>query len=231
MAAVKSDDEESRKADDNRRRASVMTDVTSELRGFLAAADAFDEALGEVLDVNGTDLRCLDLLDRLGTMTAGSLATVAGLSTGAVTFLVDRLERGGFVKRRRDLFDRRRVLVEPTAKALDQIRRLHEPLIAAWREATESFSIEELRLVEKFLHLGRTVYEEQVPALRSKAPHRDASVGSAVAQLTAAVKAQATAEAIERIELTARKLQAKAAARRSTARAKLKDDSGSRNSE
>ena len=95
---------------DERKRS--IEELSRALRAFLSASDAFDEALGRVLGLNPTDVRCVDLLDQYGTMTAGALAGVAGLSTGAVTFLLDRLERAGFVRRVRDLDDRRRVLVE-----------------------------------------------------------------------------------------------------------------------
>jgi len=64
-------------------------------------------------------MRCLDILGRRGPMTAGQLSDESGLSTGAVTFLLDRLELAGMVKRRRDTDDRRRVWVElvPAARS------------------------------------------------------------------------------------------------------------------
>ena len=90
----------------------TMEELAQALRVFLSASDAFDDALGKVLGLHPTDVRCVDLLDQHGTMTAGALSELAGLSTGAVTFLLDRLERAGFVRRMRDVHDRRRVLVE-----------------------------------------------------------------------------------------------------------------------
>src|SRR5271165_2004375 len=102
----------------------MLEEIPRALRAFLSASDAFDEVLGNVLGLNPTDVRCVDLLDQYGTMTAGALAEVAGLSTGAVTFLLDRLERAGFVRRVRDLEDRRRVLVEIAPFAKDQIVEL-----------------------------------------------------------------------------------------------------------
>ena len=116
---------------ENRKRA--LEELTRALRSFLSASDAFEEALGRVLGLNATDLRCLDLLDQYGTMTAGALAEVAGLSTGAVTFLLDRLEHGGFVRRVRDLEDRRRVLVELVPLARDQLKELRSGLTEAGR--------------------------------------------------------------------------------------------------
>src|SRR5208283_5850241 len=105
----------------NEERKCSLDELTRALRAFLSASDAFDETLGNVLGLNATDVRCVDLLDQYGTMTAGALASVAGLSTGAVTFLLDRLERAGFVRRVRDLEDRRRVMVELVPLARDQI--------------------------------------------------------------------------------------------------------------
>ena len=103
-------------------RKNTMEELGRALRVFLSASDAFDEVLGKVLGLNPTDVRCVDLLDQHGTLTAGALAELAGLSTGAVTFLLDRLERAGFVRRLRDVQDRRRVLVELDPLAEEGIR-------------------------------------------------------------------------------------------------------------
>src|SRR5206468_2624735 len=73
-----------------------------------------DEAAAEYLGINPTDGRALDVIDQHGRITAGELARELRLSTGAVTTLVDRLERAGFAHRVRDEDDRRRVLIEVT---------------------------------------------------------------------------------------------------------------------
>jgi DNA-binding MarR family transcriptional regulator len=181
------------------------------LRAFLSASDAFDEALGKVLGLNPTDVRCVDLLDQYGTMTAGALAEVAGLSTGAVTFLLDRLERAGFVRRVRDAQDRRRVLVELIPLARQQIFELHLGLAEAWRASAQHFSSSDLRSILSFLREGAKLYEAQVPVLCAQVPSTNGlSVSDGRKAIKAAVKAQAKAEALEKLELTARKLQKKA---------------------
>ncbi|MGA2530967.1 MAG: MarR family transcriptional regulator [Acidimicrobiales bacterium] len=194
---------------ENRKRA--LEDLTRGLRAFLSASDAFDEALGRVLGLNPTDLRCLDLLDQYGTMTAGALAEVAGLSTGAVTFLLDRLERSGFVRRVRDLQDRRRVLVELVPLARDQLKELRSALTEAWYESAQRFSVSDLQAIIDFLQGGAKLYESQVPALCARIPTgAGARTAEGRAAIRAAVKAQAKAEALEKLEQTARKLQLKA---------------------
>src|ERR1700722_9954215 len=89
-----------------------MAQLRSEIVGYFGAASEFDERVAKKFNLSRTDMRCLDLLGRRGPMTAGQLAEESGLSTGAVTFLLDRLEEAGMVKRRRGTDDRRRGWVE-----------------------------------------------------------------------------------------------------------------------
>src|ERR1700734_866538 len=79
--------------------------------------DITDDLLCQLLGINRSDSRCLDILDQLGQMTAGALAQESGLSTGAITAVIDRLEKVGYAQRVADPSDRRRVLVELTDRA------------------------------------------------------------------------------------------------------------------
>src|SRR6516225_8343013 len=63
------------------------------------AAIMFHQAVADRLGLNPTDHKCLDLVHRAGGATAGDLAEWTGLTTGAITGLIDRLERAGFVRR------------------------------------------------------------------------------------------------------------------------------------
>jgi len=130
------------------------------VREYLVAVDAFDAAVAEEMGVSRTDMRCLDLLDLRGTMTAGALAEASGLSTGAVTFLLDRLERAGMVRRRRDLEDRRRVLVEIVPEAASRGLALHLPVIAELRKLAGRYSVEQLSVVADFLHRAGGIYHD-----------------------------------------------------------------------
>jgi DNA-binding transcriptional ArsR family regulator len=83
----------------------------------------FHARIAEQLGLSATDHKCLDLAARSGQpMTAGRIAELSGLSTGAVTGVIDRLERAGYVRRVRDPHDRRKVLVEVTLGAQDPER-------------------------------------------------------------------------------------------------------------
>ncbi len=133
------------------------------LREYLGAVDGFDEGVAEVLGVSRTDLRCVDLLERRGTLTAGALAEACGLTTGAVTFLLDRLERAGMVHRARDPADRRRVLVELVAAAGRRAFEVHRPMVEEMRALAARYRTEELAVVCRFLTEAREVYEKHAP--------------------------------------------------------------------
>lgn len=103
--------------------------------------------------MNRTAMRCMEVLDRVGQLTAGDIARETGLTSGAVTAMLDRLERVGYVRRLRDEADRRRVLVELTDKARQLSAEVYGPLADAMVEF-ERYSDEELVLIRDFLRMG-----------------------------------------------------------------------------
>jgi DNA-binding MarR family transcriptional regulator len=145
-------------------RAEVLNQLRSEIRDYFGALSAFDERLAEKLKLSRTDLRCLELIDRLGPLTAGRLADESGLSTGAVTFLLDRLEEAGMVRRRRDTDDRRRVWVELVPSAHKRFTRMQQPMIDEMRQVAQRFKAEELAIVRDFMQEAKEVFERQISA-------------------------------------------------------------------
>jgi hypothetical protein len=97
-------------------------EVDAPVRRRLAGppADVFDDVASEILSINRTDMRAVDIVNRRGRVAAGELAEEAGLTTGAVTPVVDQMERGGLLKRARDPDDRRRVWLETTPLVLEK---------------------------------------------------------------------------------------------------------------
>jgi DNA-binding MarR family transcriptional regulator len=115
------------------------------------AQDAFDDAASRVLGINRTDQRCMDIIDLNGSITAGQLASEAGLSTGAVTTVLDRMERAGLVRRLRDTQDRRRVLVELTDDARGRAWEIWGPIAAEADGYYAGYSEEQLNFLLDFL--------------------------------------------------------------------------------
>jgi DNA-binding MarR family transcriptional regulator len=145
-----------------------MAQLRSEIVGYFGAASAFDERVAATFKLSRTDMRCLDLLDRLGPMTAGQLADQTGLSTGAVTFLLDRLEEAGMVTRRRDTDDRRRVWVQLVPSAHKRMLRMHQPIVEEMRAVTQRFKEEELAIVRDFMRETKEVFERQIAGVKAK---------------------------------------------------------------
>lgn len=117
------------------------------------AYDRFEDAAAEYFGVNRTAMRCMDVLDRVGRLTAGEIATQTGLSSGAVTALLDRLERASYVRRIRDPADRRRVWVELTSTARKLAAEVYGPLAEAMAEF-DRYSDDDLRLITAYTERG-----------------------------------------------------------------------------
>jgi DNA-binding MarR family transcriptional regulator len=135
--------------------------MTQLARLFQIASDKMDDAFGRLVGINPTDQRCLDLVDVHGGLTAGELAEAASLSPGAVTTVVDRLERMGLVTRTRDQADRRRVIVQTTDKSRELARAIYGPIGAYAREYIDEFSDEEIAVIQRFLEAAIEVNERR----------------------------------------------------------------------
>ena len=84
---------------DEARHTGLIDEVALELGELRKAGDQLDEAVALQFGLNRTDLRCLGILYRRGRVTAGELAEESGLTPGAITTVLDRLERGGYANR------------------------------------------------------------------------------------------------------------------------------------
>ncbi len=134
----------------------LITEVGQAIRENQTAVDAVDEAASRRLGVNRTDLRVMDIIEQNGgRMTAGAIADAAHLTTGAVTTLVDRLEKKGYLKRARDKEDRRKVLVELTPKAKKRLGEIYGPIGQQAYETLKQYSDKELKLFRDFILRGR----------------------------------------------------------------------------
>ncbi|MGF6881437.1 DNA-binding MarR family transcriptional regulator [Nocardia sp. GAS34] len=105
------------------------------------------QAVADRLGLHVTDLRCLNLLRLGGAATPGELAARTGLTTGAVTRMIDRLLRAGFVTREHDERDRRRVIITLTEDRTAEIARHYEPLAREFGSALADYSTEQLELL------------------------------------------------------------------------------------
>jgi DNA-binding MarR family transcriptional regulator len=127
----------------------------------------FHTAIAEKLGLNPTDHKALDLMIREGSVTAGRLAELTGLTTGAVTGMIDRLEKAGFVQRTRPAHDRRQVIIQPIPEKIQKIHHLFESLGQAILTMTDQFSERELAIIHSYLTQSIRVLQTETAKLQS----------------------------------------------------------------
>jgi DNA-binding MarR family transcriptional regulator len=148
----------------------LLLELSDAVRRSQRATDTVDEAASQLLGINRTDSRCLDILEQRGRMTAGELAREARLSTGAITAVLDRLEHAGYVRRIDDPADRRRVLVEVTDATRTASGELFGPMAQAAGALLERYSDRQLRLLIEFHRLGAELQERHAQWLHERGP-------------------------------------------------------------
>jgi len=125
--------------------------LVQELRQNSARAVMFHQLISEKLGLNATDHKCLDYLNRSGPVTAGQLAQLTGLTTGAVTSVIDRLEQAGYVIRDKDPNDRRRVVVKPAPAGADNISPLFQSIMDSTLELLSRYDEQQTLLLLDFI--------------------------------------------------------------------------------
>ena len=133
------------------RRERIIEEGGKVFRAYQTSNDNFDQAIADHLGMNRTDMRCVDLIDQAGGMTAGELARAAGLTSGAVTAVIDRLERAGLARRVADPSDRRRVRIEVTSGLWERTSPLMTPFLEESSKILDDYSTEELERFAEFL--------------------------------------------------------------------------------
>jgi DNA-binding MarR family transcriptional regulator len=151
----------------------LIAELRREVRRAQVAVATRDQAIGQLLGINATDHRCLDLIDQRGPMTAGALADALRLSRSAVTTVIDRLEALRYVRRVPGRPDRRQVVVELTPLLLRRARALYGDGDDV-DQALERFSAAELELIRDFVRRDREMNERRAAELtrRSRARRR-----------------------------------------------------------
>jgi DNA-binding MarR family transcriptional regulator len=152
----------------SRQKREVFEQLLSEVRRSQAATDRFDQAVADAVGLNRTDMRCLDVLQLEGRVTAGRLADATGLTTGAMTAALDRLEKLGLVRRVRDTVDRRRVLVEATPEAAHGALQFYGEHFAHGQRLYQRYSQAELELLLEFVRDSRELNERQAALLEQE---------------------------------------------------------------
>lgn len=136
------------------------------VRRLGAVMRTVDDQAATALGISAVDLLCLGELDAAGPMSPGDLVELTGLTSGAITGVVDRLEQSGFVRRTADPSDRRRVLVVPTGARTDEVTRALAPTTRVAEQLRAQFGAEKLALVTSMLGRAEASLRELVQDAR-----------------------------------------------------------------
>lgn len=140
----------------------------------------FHEAAASRAGLGVTDHKCMDFIQRATEpLHAGRLAELTGLTTGAITGVLDRLERGGFVRREKDPNDRRQVVIRLVPATVEAYYRdVFGPFSTAWEELSSKYSVEELELIERYLLESVALLERETARVRGTTTDVEASDGA-----------------------------------------------------
>ena len=142
-----------------------MADV---MRDFMANAVLFQDAVARTGGLNSTDLQAVSLLMSQGPATPGELAERTGLSAGgAITAVIDRLEKAGYVSRQRDQADRRRVIVTADVdKVLEQVGPIYGRVGARWAAYLDTLTDEQIELANELFARASQINREEIEQLK-----------------------------------------------------------------
>src|SRR5690348_6764502 len=143
--------------------AELLGELARELRQFIGLGASFFRAAAARIGLTVTDMQVIDILDSAGPMTAGQLADLTGLTTGAITGMLNRLEEAGLVRRERDPDDGRRVIVR-LASGTDKMRETSSIFASArkvWDEIASPYDDEQIAFLLEFQKRGNALFSSE----------------------------------------------------------------------
>ncbi|HEX5534218.1 MAG TPA: MarR family transcriptional regulator [Actinomycetales bacterium] len=148
-------------------------ELAERIRGPLARSNStatvlFHHAVAERLGLGPTDHKCLDLVVERQTVTGSELAAMTGLTSGAVTGVVNRLERAGYIRREPDPEDGRRQLLRPAPERFGEAERLFQNIAASAAGLLDGFDVHQLEAIATYLTRSTEFAREQAALLRAE---------------------------------------------------------------
>jgi DNA-binding MarR family transcriptional regulator len=138
------------------------------VRRHSTAAVLFHHAVAERLGLGPADHKCLDLLRERGAMTGSELAAITGLTSGAITGVVARLERAGYLHRKPDPHDGRKQILYPARERLRDIQNVFGPIREDVAALLEGFDVRQLTAIAEFLSHSAEIAYRHATLLRAE---------------------------------------------------------------
>ena len=168
-------------SDSQNKHAEALEKLTCELRQFNGLGASFFRVAAAQTGMAVTDIQVMDLLDLIGPSTAGQLAELTGLTTGAITRILDRLEKTELVRRERDPNDGRKVIVR-LARGTDDTHKMRSILSSvgtAWNEVVSLYDEEQIAFLLEFLTHSNALSRQKLVQLQQEVSPDEGGVFSA----------------------------------------------------
>jgi DNA-binding MarR family transcriptional regulator len=147
-----------------------------ESRRSTALLGMLNRAVASQARLNATDVEALGILAVVGTVTPSRLASLMAMGTGSMTVVIDRLERGGFVRRVRDTKDRRSITIEIVEERVRELGELYAPLLDRAAGIAERYTDGELAVIADYLTRTNDMLGDLIASLAER-PARVAGKG------------------------------------------------------
>lgn len=141
---------------------SIELKLLTALRENSTTTVLFHASIAEKYGLNTTDHKCLDYIIRNGPLTAGEIMKYTGLTSGAVTGIINRLEKKGYVRRRKDSEDKRKVIVEKIQSNLAKIDVIFESILDDTIQLLRTYSDNELVVILDFLNRSNAMTQSHM---------------------------------------------------------------------
>jgi DNA-binding MarR family transcriptional regulator len=150
------------------KRAEVLGELAREFRQFQGLGASWVRVAAARIGMTATDMQVIDLLASTGPLTAGQLADLTGLTTGAITGMINRLEEAGHVRRAHDPSDGRKVIVQlvPGRDDMREIEPIFASFGAAWDDIVSRYDNEQLVFLLEFLKRSNAMSRQEIVRLR-----------------------------------------------------------------
>jgi DNA-binding MarR family transcriptional regulator len=154
----------------SKKREELFAALAQEGRRHSTATILFHHAIGNLLGLNGAEHKYVEILWKHGSMTAGEFAELAGLTSGAVTGIIDRLEKSGLVRRVKDANDRRRVIVEIVRdpRKEEEVEKMFKTLLEPIWQILQDYSNDQLETILDFMRKSQAAMAEAAEMIRGR---------------------------------------------------------------
>lgn len=135
--------------------------VIREAREYSSSAIMFHQAIGGILGISATEMKCLDIMMLNGSSNPTAVSEYTGLSTGATTALLDRLETAKLIERHPDPNDRRATIVALSREANRKLQSLFDSMASAMEELASRYSAKELIALSDFFQKATILWKNE----------------------------------------------------------------------